>query len=391
MTTDAPGILLVNRNATLGGVERVMLTCMAEARRHGFQPVLACPPDGPLPAHARDLGFEVAECDFIWMQRTKDPRRLARYARSMYRGGRQVARLCRRHNVRLLHPHGAVSPLYTVYAARKLNLPVLYHLHDAMPPNGFIRLATRYYGPVVRRVVCVSEASRKTALALGYPRERTEVVYNGISDRFLGDIPPPAPDVSGPGPHFGIVGLIVELKGQHVLLQAARRILERYPHAHFWIVGPLCHPDDQPYLDRLHRMAEEPGLAGHVTFTGPREDVPRLMAAMDAMVMASILPEALPTVVIEAMALGRPVVATNIGGQLEIIRDGETGLFIPPEDPEAMARALLQIADGERRDLGRRAAADARARFTPRRFGDDMARIYRELIGQRPHPPRNPA
>ena len=377
----SPGILFINRNAVLGGIERIILTCMQQAKVHGFRPVLACPGNGPLPDHARAMGLDVEVCDFIWMQRTLDPRDLARYALSMRRGGAQVERICRDRNIALLHPHGVVSPLYAVRAARTLRLPVLYHMHDAMTPNRFVRLATRYFRPSVTRVVCVSEASRRVAHGLGYSPDRTKVIYNGISPAFLGPLPEPASEVNGPGPHIGLVGLIVEFKGQHVMLEAAKRVLKQNPTAHFWIIGPLCHPDAQPYLDRLHAMAEDSPLKGHVTFTGPREDVPRWMVAMDVLVMASTLPEALPTVVIEAMALGRPVVATNIGGQLEIIQDRETGLLIPPDDPDALAGALLDILGRPDEDpMGERAAQDARARFTPDRFGIELASVYNQML-----------
>jgi glycosyltransferase involved in cell wall biosynthesis len=378
-----PGILLINRNAVMGGVERVMLTCMHEARKHGFRPVLACPDNGPFPEVAREQGFDVEVCKFDWMQRTLNPRRLAGYAFGVRREGAHVTRICRDYDISLLHPHGPVSALYAVDAARKLGLPVLYHVHDAQTPNRFIRFAMQYSIPVLTSIVCVSETSRRVAESLGIPPSDIQVIYNGVSQKFLELRPEPATEVTGPGPHIGIVGLIVGWKGQHVFLRAAERILKQYPTAHFWVVGPLCHPDDQPYLDRLHKMADHPPLKGHVTFTGERNDIPRWMTAMDVMVMASVKAEALPTVVLEALALGRKLVATNIGGQLEIIRDGETGLFVPPEDPDAMASAVNELLSAPPGDqMGERAAADIRVRFTPDRFGTDLAAVYSELIGQ---------
>jgi glycosyltransferase involved in cell wall biosynthesis len=383
----APSILFINRNAVLGGVERVMVTCMLQAREHGFRPVLACPDNGPLPGYATDYGFDVEICAFDWMQRTINPYRLSRYALGLRREGLHVLEICTRQNVKLLYAHGAGSPLYAVHAAKTLDLPVLYHLHDAIAPNRFIRAAMAYCRPHISHVICVSEASRDLARTLCFSDSNTEVIYNGVSTAFLGAAPEPTPEITGPGPHIGIVGAIVELKGQHILLAAAERILQRAPSAHFWIIGSVCHPDDQHYLDRLHAIANRPSLNGHVTFTGSREDIPRWMVALDAVVMASTLPEALPTVVLEAMALGRRVVATNIGGQLEILRDGETGVLIPPGDPTAMADALLDVVNRPASDtMGDNAALEVRSRFTPERFGSELARVYNRLIPGAPLP-----
>ena len=117
-------------------------------------------------------------------------------------------------------------------------------------------------------------------------------------------------------------------------------------------------------------------------FTGYRRDVAQLMTAMDVVVLSSVAFDALPTVCIEALALGRPLVATRVGGVPEIIRDGETGRIVPPHDPVAMAdavAALLAATDPER--MAQAARADIRRRFSPERFGDDLAGALRGVLG----------
>lgn len=382
----APGVLHISANTALGGMERVALSIIRLMEPHGLRGVIACHRYGELASYARMEGFDVETCGFDWMQRTLKPGVLLRYAVNLRRESARIEAICREKDIRILQPHGHVSALYARKAALKLRIPMVLHVHDARPPTGFSRLAQRYFEPAVSRVVCVSEASARMMRDSGMPPEKVQVIHNSLSHpAYLGALPEPTPEVTGPGPHFGQVALIVPFKGQMVFLEAAKSLLRRLPTAQFYIIGPLCHPDHQDFLDELRRMADAPRLKGHVTFTGQREDVPRWVMAMDALVMASTIPEAFPSVVLEAMALGRRMVATNHGGQLEIIRDGETGLLVPPNDAEALAEALYDLATRPEDDpMGRLAMSDVRNRFGPERFVKQMTDVYSGLLAGGP-------
>src|SRR5438128_667409 len=131
------------------------------------------------------------------------------------------------------------------------------------------------------------------------------------------------------------------------------------------------------------------GLAEHATMTGFRRDSPEVMAALDVLVLPSIRSEATSQVIPQALAVGTPVVATTVGGSPELVRDGETGRLVPPEDPPALARAVLEILrDPERaRAMGRAGQAAISAGLT---LDASMARttaVYRELLAGRGRPP----
>jgi glycosyltransferase involved in cell wall biosynthesis len=280
--------------------------------------------------------------------------------------------------VTLLHAVSPVAGLYALNASRSLRIPILLHMHDAQPPKRARRLAIRWQARRTTRLVCVSEAVRAMVLSLGVRADKTRVLPNAIDASFFGPPPLPAPEVQGPGPHIGLFAQIVPWKGHHVFLQAAAQLVDRLPDAHFYIIGTLSHPDDQPYLDVLTEMVRRPPLAGRVTLTGFQPDVKGWMAAMDAVAHASIAPEAFGLVIAEAMALGKPVVATTVGGPTEIIENGVTGRLGPPNDPAALADALVQVlGDGP---MMERAGASARARFTPETFGDNLMALYRDVL-----------
>jgi glycosyltransferase involved in cell wall biosynthesis len=139
----------------------------------------------------------------------------------------------------------------------------------------------------------------------------------------------------------GSVGRLAPQKAYDVLLAAAPLVLAQHPNAHFVIVGTGAQKG------ALEAQARSLGIAGQVTFTGARSDVIELLKTFDLFVSSSRY-EGLPTVILEAMAVGIPVVATRVSGNIELIEDGVSGLLAPPEDPAALAAAIVTMTDGQR-------------------------------------------
>jgi glycosyltransferase involved in cell wall biosynthesis len=207
------------------------------------------------------------------------------------------------------------------------------------------RLLAWVNGWVYRRSLRVVVNSRTGALfltsAYGVSADRIEMIPNGIdaaryehpggqeeARRTLG-LPPLAPVV-------GLVGRISAQKRVDLFLEAARRIASRIPECRFLVVGA------GELMEPMRRLSTEMGLDSRVTFMGAREDMGRILAAIDLLTLTSDF-EGLPNVVMEAMAASRPVVATDLGGCRELIVDGVTGFLVPLGDPGAMAQRLFQV------------------------------------------------
>ena len=160
----------------------------------------------------------------------------------------------------------------------------------------------------------------------------------------------------------GVVGRLVPDKGGTYFLKAVSRVAARFPSARFLFVGTGTEEE------RLRRETVALGLSDRVRFLGFRDDIPAITAALDLSVLPSVDCDASSAVLKEAMAVGRPVVATDIGGASEIVEHGSTGLIVPPADPESLASAMAQILEKE--DCGR-AMGEAGARRVRERFGRD--------------------
>lgn len=339
------------------------------ARERGDDVRFVGPEDGPFMARVRDDGFDTTLVDVSRSHRVDGVVRLARDLRAT--------------RTDLLHTHTlAAANALSRCAARLAGVPVVSHLHI----ENHFRPATR---PLLRaldngtarfsaRLVAVSEATRTAYERQGYPSGRIVVLYNGVdltSDRPAGGLR----DELGVGESallVALVGRLCDVKGQRELIQA----LAEVPAAHAVLVGEdLEHGGD--YRRLLEREADRMSVRDRVVFTGARDDVGALIEQVDVVALPSWT-EGLPLVVLEAMARGRPVVATPVGGTAEAVIDGDTGILVPPRDPASLAGALRRL---ENPALREQLGAAGRRRATERFSADDMARgmleIYDEVAG----------
>ncbi len=379
-----PILLTVNRVGFLGGVERIIVNSCVAAANAGFRPVIACPPGGELAHTAQAAGIEVASLRLDRGQATTSPLQLYRLAGSVYRGRGEVLALARELHANLIHVHHPMSAIQAGSAAHATGVPVLLHAHETLPIGALYRLAMRQIRSLPQLCLGVSKASCDMLCDAGMPADRVRLLYNAVDARFFEAVAPAADfaDAGGAasGPHIGLFGVLEPRKGHEGFLAAARQVLARHPATTFWIVGGQSFADNAAYVANLRRLAEAAGLAGHVRFTGFRADVPNLMAGMDVVVLASTGFESLPTVLIEACALGRAVVATDIGGVREIVADGRTGLVVSPRDDAGLAAAILRALSPEGAVMAAAARESARRRFGPARFAHELVQHYETLL-----------
>ena len=239
-----------------------------------------------------------------------------------------------------------------------------------------------------------AQAIRDWLIADGYDPRRIVVIPNGID---LSPFDAPAvPSVRG---ELGIpadatvVSMVSRLnptKGVEHLLDAIAQIAPRYPKLRLLVVGEgLVARDgvvmqDREYLDSLVQRTRMLGLSDRVVFTGYRADVAAILAETNVFALPS-LSEGLSNVVLEAMAARRPVIATRVGGTPEIVRDGETGILVPPVDSRAIAAALSQLLDNREQAIamglaGRRAVED---KYSVARMVQATEQVYAELLARK--------
>jgi glycosyltransferase involved in cell wall biosynthesis len=313
----------------------------------------------------------------------------------------RLARLIRRVRPHILHTHtakaGAVGRLAALLAgdARPLIVVHTFHGHvlrgyfDPLRTAGF-RLLERWLATKTTALVAVSPQVRDDLVSLGVaPRERFVVVRLGIEleQRVAAeqDGRGESRRVLGIGPDrfaVGWIGRMTGVKRTDDVLRAFRRLRDR------GVDACLCMIGDGPDRPAVERRAHELGLMRDTLFLGYQEEVAPFYAAFDAMILPSIN-EGTPVSAIEALAAGRPVVATRVGGVPDVVREGEDGFLVEPGDVDALADRLARLAADP--ELRERLGAAGRARVVPRysveRLVDDIDLLYRSLLasaGARP-------
>jgi glycosyltransferase involved in cell wall biosynthesis len=179
----------------------------------------------------------------------------------------------------------------------------------------------------------------------------------------------------------GLVGRICPWKGQHVFVDAAAQVHARWPGTRFRIIGAALFREHD-YEVSLHRIVQEHGLEDLVEFVGFQNDIAAAMRSLDILVHASTVGEPFGQVIVQGMACGKPVIATNGGGVPEIVVDGKTGLLIPRNDAPAMAEAICTLLADEQRAkqmgvLGRQRVVE---RFTIQQSVIELTKIYEGLV-----------
>jgi L-malate glycosyltransferase len=244
------------------------------------------------------------------------------------------ARWCRARRIAVLQTCDLYANTFALPAARLAGVQVRIGSRRELNPDksaGQIALQRHAYR-CAHAVVANSRAAAQQLEAEGLAADRVTVISNGIDISRFAARPPSGRPVTT----IVTVANLRPEKAHEVLLQAAARLTPRYPHLQFTIVG------DGPRADELRTLAETLGVATHVSFLGHREDVPALLASADAFVLPS-RSEAFPNGAIEAMAAGLPVVASRVGGLLDLIEDGRTGMLVQPDNPAALAEALESL------------------------------------------------
>jgi glycosyltransferase involved in cell wall biosynthesis len=290
--------------------------------------------------------------------------------------------LVRREDIDLVHLHSPVAAA-AARAALGRRARIVYTEHNVWsryhPATYAANLATF---PRNDHVFAVSDEVRASVRYPGplraLPMPPVETLHHGLDQAAVAGwggagvraelgIPPEAPVV-------GNVANFKAAKDHPTLLRAAARVREAIPEVRFLLIG------QGPLEPESRRLAADLGLDGTVVFTGFRTDAQRLLAGLDVFALSSTY-EGLPIALIEAMALGRPAVATRVGGVPEVLADGVQGLLVPPRDPDALADGLLKLlGDPELRARMGAAGRERAAHFDIRKAVRRMEQVYTELL-----------
>jgi glycosyltransferase involved in cell wall biosynthesis len=257
----------------------------------------------------------------------------------------QLSRFIRTNNIDLVQTNSLKSDILGACAARLAGTPVVWYVRDRitpdyLPPN--VARAFRWLSIWLPHFIITDSHAVARTLPEKSSR-RIRVVHEGTPyEEFSTHRSTASTEHSRSGPVVGLVGRISPWKGQDIFIRAAGLLSGKYPQAQFRIIGAALF-EEAAFEKSLHVLVEELGLQHAFTFTGFRSDIHQAISELDVLVHASTRPEPFGQVIIEGMAAGKPVVATNAGGVPEIVEDGVTGLLVPMGDEISMAAGIDRL------------------------------------------------
>lgn len=293
-----------------------------------------------------------------------------------------LRRIFKQEQPQLIHLcNGFRTNLDAIVAAWWCRIPCICHVKAFEKPGWIVHTFAR----AVDLGICMTAAVRDYCEAHGLKAKRMTVIYDGLDTEGFR----PARDAAAvrkelgialTAPLVGIVGNIQHWKGQAVVVEAIREVRAVVPEIRCLMVGGV-HRNGAVYAQDLKRSIAGHDLQSHVICTGVREDVADLMAAMDIVIHASVAPEPFGRVILEGMALGKAVIATNIGGVPEFVQDTVTGRLVPPSDPQALARTIRELLGDAayREQLGHQGRQEVRRRFDIQHHVEEITHAYASL------------
>ena len=298
---------------------------------------------------------------------------------------KEMARLIRREKVDLVHSHLADQNFYSCLVRRMMGTRtvVTYHGLPGLGEPGNIRNALKFWA--VRRwadaIVVVSDYLKKSLIELKFPADRITRIHNGVDiERF-------SPSQTGRfraelGYRNGtkLVGMIANLresKGYEYFVKAARKVADTHPHVRFVAVGEI----DKTIGEKMRMLVQQTSLQDRFLFLGFRDDIPVILNDLDVFVLSSVS-EGFSLATVEAMAAGKPVIATRSGGPQEIIDDGCTGILVPPADSNALAGRIRELLENPERaqELACAGRSKVTSTFSVEKMVSDYEALYDSLL-----------
>lgn len=369
-------------NGTLAGGQVICGNILLASREAGHQVRLLTPSYGEF---TEILESEKVPVAHLPMLRTFHLHRAWQFARFLI--------ACRAD---LVHCHAAVSGTILARLGAKLaGIPIITHVHI---PNKFSDVSwvrtvqvwlDNFTSRLTERIVAVSEDTRDSLILQGVAEHKVRVIYNGVQmvEETTSDLSARARGslgITGEGPVIGTVARLCPVKGQRDFVIAAKRVRREFPNARFAVVGSDLEFGGG-YRHLLENLACELGVDDCVQFMGFRRDAASLMYAFDLFVLPSWI-EGLPVTILEAMAVGKPVVATPVGGVPELVVEGETGLLVPPCEPEQLSQAIIYLLRNPEvaRGMGTNGRQRVIRHFSQKQMLDQVMGLYEEICKKTP-------
>lgn len=366
-------LYIIDTLTKMGGAERSLIQLTLGLKERGCESMVFCLKGGPLIHTLSKQGIEVAD---LQLRRIYDFTAVGTILR--------LARFARRRRIDLIVTYHDGSDFLGLMVSKICRIPIISNRRDM----GFslkrrhimiYRLVNRFFYEIiavseaVKRILCEKQKADP---------QKINVVYNGMDPSMFSIEADRSKAKEELGLNLGqpVVGCLANIrtiKGHKYLIKAAGKVLNEMPDVQFLLVGGYDVAGGDECYQEIVDLLRKIGIGRNVLFAGERDDIPTMLSLMDISVIPS-LSEGFSNTILESMAAGKPVVATNVGGNAEAVIDGKTGILVPPADPTALARSMVTLL--KNRELAKKIGESGRQRVVKQFTLHQMILAYEEIF-----------
>lgn len=382
-------ILYLNPSAEVGGAERSLLDLLKHLDREKYYPIVSFPSEGKLKRELERMGIERKVIDFhpeiSKLSRENGNRYFHRFLsipRYLLPTIIKTARFVRSRDIDMIMTNGIKCHFIGSMVSSLTGSKLIWHVRD-MIEVGWLKWMLRSMGRLFPdKIITNSHAVGSIFVTSG----RTETVYNGIDLSHFkrgidGEKVRSTFKIGKNTKLIGTIGHFAPLKGYEELIGAMVEVIREGYNIKLALVGDAIYPNSNNYKRKLLSLINCAGLRNRIIFTGYRENIPELLASFDIFVLPSRA-EGFGRVNLEAMAMGKPVISTHVGGIPEVVLDGITGILVTPRNSKALAHAIIRLLDDSElgESMGNAGKRRVEEHFTVQAHVQRIQEIYGEIL-----------
>lgn len=378
-------ILYLHAGAEMYGADKVLLELIKGLDRQEFEAHVILPNDGVLVEALRQVGAQVSVLDYPILRRKYfNPKGIVDYIRSYNFYAKQIALYAKEHSIDMIHNNTA-AVLEGIYLKRKLKLPLIWHVHEIIvKPKAISDFINMLMGRYADKIVTVSQAVANHIKQSPFIKDsQVKVIYNGVDNTVYYPMDASSIrekfDIAQDALVIGMIGRVNAIKGQNDFIEAVEPLLEKNEQAVAFLAGGVF-PGEEWRLEELDKRIASSSVVSQIHRIDYYDKTSELYNMFDIFVLPSIKPDSLPTVVLEAMACGKPVAGYRHGGVCEMVKEGENGLLATPNQPEELSKAIQELADNteKRGQLGSASVRRQKEFFSLESYIRNFSELYKK-------------
>lgn len=381
-------ILFLHTGSEMYGADKVMLDLIKNLDKTKYSPYVILPEDGMLADKLRNISVKIDIVPYPVLRRKYfNVSGVLKYIVMYFKYSKQLVKLAKKEQIDIIH-NNTSAVLEGCYVSKILNIPLVWVVHEIIiKPKLIFNIICKIIAHYSTETIVVSNAVKNHLLSSGYfKKNKIKVIHNGVDSSIFNpntncnylysewNIPNTAKVI-------GMIGRVNSWKGQEDFLIATNKVLENNKNVYTIIVGGVF-VGEEKYKNILLESINKSPFKDRIIYSDYRNDTEAIHKLFDIFVLPSINPDPLPTVVLEAMATGKPIVGYAHGGVCEMVKNGVNGLLVEPRNPDLLANAINKLLQNKKlcKQMGKKSLERFNNNFSMTRYVNNYSKEYAKII-----------